>query len=238
MRNGPPEYADTGNAGDDEELTPPSRRPTALRRLRGDIAVAIVVLIGAVLLARGLSGGNHTAAGTPTPAPTGSGTLPPTGPPPRGVLTYGAPTSVPRETLIDTEPCPHTQRPGSECTTTHAVPAPFVAAVHRAFPHVVVDSAVTAVLHSSGAGSTASRMWSRMVAAHDRHSYLIVVVSRNGPPGSSAHFGVTPGETTYYIRAQHVPYTVQVQAVELSNGGPSLSTITELANDPRLVRRG
>lgn len=133
MRNGPVDYAATGNAGDDEELPPSGRKPTALRRLRGDIAVAIVVLIGAVLLARGLSGGKHTTAGTPTPTPS-SPTLaasigqgqPITGPPPRGIWTPGRPVRCPAQT---------------DCITTHSLSEPALEAVRASFPGATITTA-------------------------------------------------------------------------------------------------
>jgi hypothetical protein len=228
---GPVDFAVTGNAGDDEELPGSARPPSPRRRLRADIAVGIVVLGGAYLIARALSHGNSThPAPSPSPTATRHVTVPLTGPPPRGVFTFGPSTGIVPETLISAQACPRGAGGRSECTTTHALPAPFVAAVHRAFPQVVVDSAVTTVLHSD--------VWSRTVSAHDRNTFLVLVVSRNGPPGTLAQFGVASGENTFYVRAQQAPYTVQLEAVELSGVGPRLAMITALANDPRLVRRG
>jgi hypothetical protein len=128
VRNGPADYAATGNAGDDEELASSGKRPTSLRRLRADIAVAVVVLGGAVLLARGLSGGKHTTAGTPTPTPTVSVAQPEpiTGPPPRGIWTPGSPTRCPAQT---------------DCITAHALSEPALQAVRAAFPGATVTTA-------------------------------------------------------------------------------------------------
>jgi hypothetical protein len=131
VRNGPVDYAATGNAGDDEELPLSGKRPTALRRLRGDIAVAIVVLIGAVLLARGLSGGNHTTAGTPTPTPSAAATgfgapAQITGPPPRGIWTPGKQVSCPAQT---------------DCITTHSLSEPALDALRASFPGATITTA-------------------------------------------------------------------------------------------------
>ena len=231
MTEGPTDYAATGRPGDDEELLSSGRPPSPLRRLRGDIAVGIVVLAAGGLLLRALTHGHstHQVARTPVPTATGSGTVSLTGPPPRGVFTFGPANP---DALTSSAPCPHPLTGLGDCVTTHAMPADVVAAVQRVYPGLFVDEVETQFRRPNDA-----RFWSRMIAGHDRRTYLIVVVSQHGPAGQRASESVV-GQSTVYVRAQRPPFTIQIEVIGLSHAAASLGRAQILAADPRLVRRG
>jgi hypothetical protein len=216
---------------DEEELLAAGRAPAQRRRLRVDIAVAIVVLGGGYLIARGWSHGHSTHEITPAPTSTASGTVSLTGPPPRGVFTFGAQGAPGPDQLASVAPCPGT------CANGHHASPAVVAALHHVFARLVVDAVDTEVPRSRGIGNGGA-IWSEMLTCHDRNTFLILVVSRHGPSGSAANQLEVNGQTTFYLRLQRAPYTVQMEIVETSRSGPGLGTVTELANDPRLVPQG
>lgn len=238
MGNGPADFTVSGDPGEDEML-PGSDRPTSpRRRLRADIAVGIVVLGGAYLIARALSHGNSThPAPSPSTTPRSTATVPLTGPPPRGVFTFGPSNQVGVDAIADPPPCPRTARGAAGCTTSHAVPPGVIAAVHRVLKGIVVSDVATATWRSNGTG-IASGIWSRTISAHDVTTYLVAVVSENGPSGNSAVRGEANGTSTIFARAHQGPYTVQIQVIVTGRGGPSAAEVASLAADPRLVRRG
>jgi hypothetical protein len=226
VRNGPADYAATGNAGDDEELSPPGKRPTSLRRLRGDIAVAIVVLIGAVLLARGLSGGKHTTAAAPTPTPTGSATSPDpiTGPPPRGIWTPRGPVRCPAQT---------------DCITTHSLSEPALEALRASFPGATITTATTVRLSVPKFGDA-------LVALDIDAQFGVsqVLVRLRGPENISASAPAPAAGSGSILFGGHritrydgplTQYFVEVAVISPADVQQPVGPLQRLGNDGRLL---
>ena len=171
VRDGAAEFAVTGDDGRGRGTSSTGRKQASLRRLRADIAVAVVVLGGAVLIARRLAGGKHTTAGTRTPTPTASGHD-------QGRVAHrpSAARTVPRcagrlRCWSTRRVCPRATDGESFCTTVDAVPSAFLAAVRRAYPRVVVDSAETNLLRPT-APEPPRGIWSRTFSGHERRTRI------------------------------------------------------------------
>lgn len=217
--DGKDDFAATGRASDDEVLPASERKRSPLRTLRGDIAVAIVVLGIGGLIVRALISGHSTKSGVPTPTPTAT-------------VSQAAQSTG----LVNPPACPRSIGGRTVCTTVHDVPPAFLAAVRAVLPNFTVDQAVSRDLRPERPADV-QHIWSRTVTGHEGQVQMTIIVSGGVPTSTVAVQRHDSAIVVTYVRLQQAPYTVQIRVVTLARLKPTLNAVVGLARDPRLVQR-
>jgi hypothetical protein len=207
------------DAGQEELLPQPHARAQQLRRDLGIAALVLLAAAGGVGLIHSTS---HSHQASPASSPT-SVPLPDLGQP--GLPVGGTPPV-----------CPRTTDGQVACTTVHAVPAAFLAAIREALPRVVPRRMVTQRLRPTGP-EVVAEFWSRSFVGQAGPTVIRVDVYRGRGPslpnvllGRSNHVVVQRGTSDGR-------YTVQVTVVvEPHISRPTLAALERLAADDRLVR--
>jgi hypothetical protein len=212
----------------DEELPhrPARPRPWMLR-----IAVGAAVLVVAVGAVRAAIDRTHRPAARATTVVTQSPSRP------------NVPTREPRRDIVEAvipklqvpPTCPVARDGQAACSTTHALPKAFLAAVRAQFPRTETISTVTQVARANGAAEVHG-LWSRQFTGVFGVTTVHVVVTAGVEPDlittNSFDDGIWVRSATWY-RAGSL--AVQVFASAPSGHETSFTRLGRLSRDPRLL---
>jgi hypothetical protein len=216
--------ADTDSTDEDLPQRPARPRPVLLR-----VGVAAAVLLVGAAVVRAATDRHPPATAVTTTTVSASPPPPPSAQPRRDPLQV----YVPR--LVVPPGCP----PGGDgltaCTSTHTLPAQFLAAVRSQFPATKTISTRTEVVRATGA-EIVHALWSRQFTGEFGVTIVHVVVSTglDLPPVPTTSFddGIWVRSSSWY-RAGAL--SVQVFASAPSGHEPASVRLDRLARDPRLL---
>jgi hypothetical protein len=217
----------------DEELPQPPRhrdRPPA-QRLRIELALGALLLLGIALIASAIArrGGGPGGTSTPTPAPTSMPSVP-------GVVAPSDFVTVApvKGGWIPRGPAQAARCPaGLHCVTLHEVSARARAAVQDAFPGARITSSQTVLLtvgrHSEG-------LWGLGIRARTRDAEVIVQVrvsvSGDHRRWATLHRG---GQAVARLERALGDYHVAVRVISPADRPPPRAALERLAHDIRLL---